>query len=65
MLLNILFPCLRVLHLADSNLAGMGKVYYYSIMANNCTEKKIYDIYYQELFPDLSSLANIWNMYDG
>ena len=28
-LLKILQPCLRVLRLADSNLAGMDKVYYY------------------------------------
>ena len=31
-ILNIIFPCLRVLRLADSNLAGMDKVYYYSII---------------------------------
>ena len=27
-LLKIIFPCLRVIHLADSYLAGMDKVYY-------------------------------------
>ena len=28
-LLKIIFPCLRVLRLSDSNLAGMENVYYY------------------------------------
>ena len=28
-LLKILFPCIRVLRLADSNLVGMDKYYYY------------------------------------
>ena len=37
-LLNILFPCLRVLCLADSHLAGMKKVYYYSRMTKQCIE---------------------------
>ena len=35
-LLNILFPCLRVLRLADSNLAGMEKFYYYYIITKQC-----------------------------
>ena len=34
--LKILHPCLRVLLLADSNLAGMDKVYYYSRMTKQC-----------------------------
>ena len=33
-LLKILFPCLRTLRLADSNKAGMDKLFYYSIMTN-------------------------------
>ena len=40
-LLDILFPCLRVLRLADSNIAGMDKVYYYSRMTNSASRKKI------------------------
>ena len=40
-LLKILHPCLRVLRLADSNLSGMEKVYYYSRMTKQCIEKKI------------------------
>ena len=39
-LLKILHPCLRVLSLADSNLAGMEKVDYYSRMTKQCIEKK-------------------------
>ena len=39
-LLKIIFPCLRVLCLEDSNLAGMDKVYYYSRMTKQCAEKK-------------------------
>ena len=39
-LLKMLHPCLRVLRLADSNLAGMDKVYYYAKMAKQCIEKK-------------------------
>ena len=31
-LLKILFPCLRVLRLADSNKAGMDKILYYARM---------------------------------
>ena len=38
-LLNILFPCLGVLCLADSTLDGMNKVYYYSILTKLCIEK--------------------------
>ena len=33
-LLNILFPCLRVLCLEDSTLAGIYKLYYYYLMTN-------------------------------
>ena len=40
-LIKIIFPCLRVLRLADSNLSGMDKVYYYSRMTKQCIEKKI------------------------
>ena len=33
-LLKIILPCLRVFHLADSNKAGLHKVFYYAIMTN-------------------------------
>ena len=59
-LLKILHPRLRVLRLADSNLAGMDKVYYYSIMTKQCIEKTKLDLDYQRVFPEVSSCANIW-----
>ena len=37
---KIIFPCLRVLCLADINIAGMEKVYYYLRMTKQCIEKK-------------------------
>ena len=40
-LLKIRHPCLRVLRLADSNLAGMDKVCYYYRMTKQCIERKI------------------------
>ena len=52
-LLKILFPCLRFLCLADSNIAGLDIVYYYSIMTKQCIEKKKSDIDYQRVFPDV------------
>ena len=58
------FPCLIVLSLADSNLAGMENFYYYSRMTKKCTEKKISAIDYKILFPDISSPSNIWNKSD-
>ena len=33
-------------------------------MTKQCIEKTIYDNDYQELFPDIRYLANIWNMSD-
>ena len=39
-LFNIIFPCLKALHLVDSNLAGMDKFYYYLRMTKQCIEKK-------------------------
>ena len=53
-ILKIIFPCIRVIRLADSNITGMDKVYYYSRMTKRCIEKKISDIDYQRLFPDIS-----------
>ena len=34
-------------------------------MTNQCIENTISDVYYQELFPDLSSSGNIWNIFDA
>ena len=64
-LLKILFPCLRVLCLEDSNLSGTDNVYYYSRTTKQCIEKIIYDIDYQRLLPDISSQSNIWNDSDN
>ena len=58
------FSCLRDLRLADSNLAGMEKVYYYSRMTKQCTEKTKSVLDYQKVFPEVSSLAIIWNTSD-
>ena len=59
-----MFPCLRVLLLADINLEGTEKVYYYLRMTKNYTEKKISDIDYHKLFQVISSPASIWNESD-
>ena len=53
-LLKILHPCLIVLRLADINLAGMDKVYYYSRMTKQCIEKTKLDLDYQKTFPEIS-----------
>ena len=62
MYFKIIFPCLRVLRLADSYLVEMENFYYYSRMTNQCIEKTKPDLDYQRLFPDISSPSNIWNM---
>ena len=54
LLLKIIFSCLRVLWLADSNHSGMDKVYYSSRMTKQRIEITIFDIDYQELLPDIS-----------
>ena len=56
--------CLIVLLLADSNRAGMDKVYYYSRMTKQCIKETIYGFDYYKLFPDISSTSNIWNESD-
>ena len=63
-LIIVIFPCLRVLRLADSNISGMEKVYYYLKMTKQCIEKLIYDIEYQKLFSDVFPPANIWSKSD-
>ena len=63
-ILKIIFPCLRVLRLADSNISGMERVYYYSRMIKQYIEKTISDIDYQRLLPDILSPNNIWNESD-
>ena len=63
-LLKILFPCLGVLCLADSNLAGMKNIYYYSRMKKQCIKKTKSYLDYQRVFPEVSLLSNIWNTSD-
>ena len=64
-LLKILFPCLSVICLTDSNNSGMEKFYYYSRITKQCIEKTISDIDYKKLFPDILSQTNIWNDSDN
>ena len=64
-LLEIMFPCLRVIRLADSNHSGTDRVYYYSRITKQRIEKTISDIDYQKLFPDILSPTNIWNDSDN
>ena len=54
------FPCLIVLLLEDSNLAGMEKLYYYSRMKKQCIKKTKLDLEYQRVFPEVSSFSNTW-----
>ena len=62
--LKIIFPCLRVLLLADSNHVGTEIFYYYPRIKNYCIEKTISTIDYNKLFPEINSTANIWEIYD-
>ena len=50
-ILKIMFPCLWVLHLEDSNKAGMCKVFYYAIMTKIFIIKSSYDPNNKELLP--------------
>ena len=51
MILKINFPCLQVLHLADSNKSGMEKVFYYYRMTQIFIIKSSSDLDNKELFP--------------
>ena len=55
---------MRVIHLVDSNHSVLDKFYYSLRTTKQCIEKKISDIYYKGLFPDIKSTVNIWNMSD-
>ena len=50
-ILKIIFPCLLVLFLADSNKAGMHKVLYYARMTKVSIIKPSSDLDKKELFP--------------
>ena len=61
MLLKILFPCLQVIRIADSNKSGMEKVFYYAIMTKISIIKSSSDIDNKELFPVSSSSSfKVW-----
>ena len=60
-LLKIIFPCLRVLCLADSNKAGMDNVLYYARMTKISTIKSSSDLDNKDLFPvSSSSYFKVW-----
>ena len=50
-LLKLIFPCLRTLRLANSNKAGMDKVFYYSRMTKISIIKSSTDLDNKELLP--------------
>ena len=65
-LLKILSPCLRTLQFADSNKAGMDKVFYYSRMTKIYIIKSSNDIDNKELFPiSSSSSQKVWKSSDS
>ena len=60
------FPCLRTLRLADSNKAGMYKVFYYSIMTKISIIKSSTDLDNKELFPvSVSSSQKVWILFNS
>ena len=61
MLLKILFPCLWVIHLADSNNTLMYKLFYYSRITKISIIKSSSDLDTKELFPvSGSSYFKVW-----
>ena len=66
MLLKIFLPCFRVLHLVDSNKAGMDKVFYYTIMTKISIIKSSSDIDNKEILPvSRSSSTKVWSSSDS
>ena len=64
-ILKIMFPCLWVLHLEDSNKSGMEKLFYYAIMKNISIIKSSSDPDNEELFPvSCSSYLKVWRSSD-
>ena len=60
-LLKILFPCLRVLRLVDSNKSGIEKVFYHDKMTKISIIKSSSDPDNKELFPVSSSSSHkVW-----
>ena len=63
-LLQILYTCLRVLRLEDSNLTGMEKSVLLFQNDKTVHREKKSDLDYQRVFTEVQSLANIWNTSD-
>ena len=64
-LLKIVFPFLRVLRLADSNKAGMEKLFYSFRMKKISIIKSLSDIDNKELFPvSISLYFKLWGSSD-
>ena len=60
-ILKLSLPYLWVLHILDSNKAGMDKVFYYSILTKIPIIKSSSDIDNKELFPvSVSSSQKLW-----
>ena len=59
------FPCLTVLCLVDSNLAGMETFYYYSRMTKQGIEKEKSDLDYQIVLPEILLYANLKTLRQG
>ena len=60
-ILKIIFPCLWVIRLVDSNKAGMYKVFYYARMTKISIIKSSSDIDNKEIFPvSGSSSQKVW-----
>ena len=65
-LLKILFPCLCTLRIADSNKAGMDKVFYFSRMTKISIIKSSTDLDNKELFSISNySSQNVWKSSDS
>ena len=56
---KILFPCLSTLRLADSNISGMDKIFYYYRMTKISIIKSSTDLDNKELFPVSGSSSSV------
>ena len=60
--MNLLFPCLRVIRLADSNLERSNKVYYYYRITKLYIQKYCSDFEDKDILPLSNSSTDIWNI---
>ena len=64
--IEITFPCIFTLRLADSNKSGMDKEFYYSTMKNISIIKSSTDLDNKELFPiSCSPSQKVWKSSDS